>query len=92
MKISISPNEAIRSMSPIIEYIAVVFAFLSFSSSPYALVYCIPDQTSAPTASNAQKEIATEAILSILPRTPSLSLESKFGHTHIVPAQHAVKI
>jgi hypothetical protein len=35
----------------------VVFAFLSFSSSPYALVYCIPAQTIAPIARSAPKEM-----------------------------------
>jgi hypothetical protein len=68
-------------------YIAVVFAFFSCSSSPYALVYCIPAQTMAQTASSAQREIATVAILIMRCFTPTLSLASKFGPTPMVQAQ-----
>lgn len=45
------------------EYIHVVFAFLSFSSSPNAFVYWIPDHTIAHTAKSAPKDIAPLAIL-----------------------------
>jgi hypothetical protein len=59
------PNEARSRRSPITAYTPVVFAFLSFSSSPRDFVYWIPAQTIAPTASSAPKLIAHSAIVMI---------------------------
>jgi hypothetical protein len=44
-------------------YIPVVFAFLIFSSSPYEVVYWIPDQTIAPMAKSAPNPITFWDIL-----------------------------
>ena len=44
-------------------YIPVVFAFLTFSSSPYDMVYWIPVKTRAPIAKRAPNAITCLAIL-----------------------------
>jgi hypothetical protein len=65
-------------------YIPVVFAFLSCSSSPYALVYWIPAQTMAPTARSAPREIATVAIVIILVLNEALPSSRKPGLIQIL--------
>ena len=40
----------------------VIFAFLIFSSSPYEVVYCTPENTIAPIAKSAPNEIIPLAI------------------------------
>lgn len=48
---------------PMRAYTPVFFAFLIFSSSPYDVVYWIPEKTTAPTAKSAQKAITRSEIL-----------------------------
>ena len=44
-------------------YTQVVFAFLTFSSSPYEVVYWIPENTMAPIANKAPNAIIVFAVL-----------------------------
>lgn len=81
-----------RRTKPISAYIAVVFAFFSFSSSPYDFVYCIPAHTIAPTARSAPKDIATVAIFCIRSCTHFLSLDSPLGLIPTVQSQQFARV
>lgn len=81
-----------RRTSPIRANIHVDFAFLSFSSSPNDFVYWIPDQTIAPTARSAPREIAHVATFTTRTRIQLLSAPSRDGSIPIVPFSFAQPI
>ncbi len=68
--------------------IAVDFAFLTFSSSPYAVVYRIHDQTMAHTAKRAANRSAFLATFITRSLTPVTQSRLSFGSTHTVPIEH----
>jgi hypothetical protein len=76
--------------NPVRAYIPVVFAFLIFSSSPYDVVYCIPEYTIAPIANRAPNASTFSAILTTnslirvsasQPATGSIALLGLFAHS-----------
>lgn len=65
----------------------VDFADFIFSSSPYAVVYLIPDQTIAPTAKSAANQNALSAIVMIRSFTHVIQEDPQIG-THIFHSAH----